>query len=82
MTVTTFNVCKGVIFKNDLFAIKVGMTFTFKSAKKKFMANDTVEGEQLVREIAPFILKKFNSKKIPLMFRMIRAILKNKKFLI
>ena len=46
------------------------------------MANDTVEGEQLVREIAPFILKKFNSKKIPLMFQVIRSILKNKKFLI
>jgi len=35
-----------------------------------------------VREIAPFILKKFNSKKIPLMFKIIRSILKNKKFLI
>ena len=60
----------------------LGQGFTFKSAKKKFMVNDTVEAEQLVREIAPFILKKFNSKKIPLMFSMIRAILKNKKFLI
>ena len=58
----------------------LGMGYTFKTAKKKFMANDTVEGEQLVREIAPFILKKLNLKKIPLMLRMIRAILKNKKF--
>ena len=66
--------------RNSKMGNYLGQGFTFKSAKKKFMVNDTVEGEQLVREIAPFILKKFNSKKIPLMFRMIRAILKNKKF--
>ena len=66
--------------RNSKMGNYLGQGFTFKSAKKKFMANDTVEGEQLVREIAPFILKKLNSKKIPLMFRMIRAILKNKKF--
>ncbi len=68
--------------RNSKMGNYLGQGFTFKSAKKKFMVNDTVEGEQLVREIAPFILKKFNSKKIPLMFKMIRAILKNKKFLI
>jgi len=68
--------------RNSKMGNYLGQGFTFKSAKKNFMVNDTVEGEQLVREIAPFILKKFNSKKIPLMFRMIRAILKNKKFLI
>ncbi len=68
--------------RNSKMGNYLGQGFTFKTAKKKFMVNDTVEGEQLVREIAPFILKKFNSKKIPLMFRMIRAILKNKKFII
>ena len=36
----------------------LGKGFTFKTAKKRFMPNDTVEGEQLAREIAPFILKK------------------------
>ena len=44
------------------------------------MPNDTVEGEQLVREIAPYILKKINKKKIPLMVSLFRAILNNKKF--
>ena len=41
----------------------LGKGFTFKSAKKKFMPNDTVEGEQLAREIAPFIFKKLIKKK-------------------
>ena len=68
--------------RNSKMGNYLGQGFTFQRAKKKFMANDTVEGEQLVREIAPFILKKFNSKKIPLMFQVIRSILKNKKFLI
>ncbi len=57
----------------------LGKGFTFKAAKKKFMPNDTVEGEQLVREIAPFILKKIDKKKIPLMINLFRAILNNKK---
>ena len=43
------------------------------------MPNDTVEGEQLAREIAPFILKKINKKKIPLMISLLQAILKNKR---
>ena len=43
------------------------------------MPNDTVEGEQLVREIAPFVLKKINKKRIPLMINLFRAILNNKK---
>jgi len=29
------------------------------------MPNDTVEGEQLVRDIVPFILKKINKKEFP-----------------
>ena len=43
------------------------------------MPKDTVEGEQLAREIAPFILKKIDKKRIPLMINLLRAILKNKK---
>ena len=43
------------------------------------MPKDTVEGEQLAREIAPFIFKKINKKKIPLMINLLRAILNNKK---
>jgi len=57
----------------------LGKGYTFNTAKKKFMPNDTVEGEQLVREIAPFILRKINKSKIPLMINLIRAILNNKK---
>ena len=41
----------------------LGKGFTFSAAKKKFMSNDTVEGEQLAREIAPYILKKIEKKK-------------------
>ena len=43
------------------------------------MLKDTVEGEQLVREIGPFIFKKINLQKIPLMINLIRSLLKNKK---
>ena len=57
----------------------LGKGFTFKNAKKRFMPNDTVEGEQLAREIAPYILRKVKKKKIPLMIDLLNAILKNKK---
>ena len=57
----------------------LGKGYKFKTAKKKFMPKDTVEGEQLAREIAPFILKKINKKKVPLMINLLRAILNNKK---
>ena len=43
------------------------------------VAKETVEGEQLAREIAPFILRKINRRKIPLMISLLTAILKNKK---
>ena len=39
----------------------------------------TVEGEQLAREIAPFIIKKIDKRKVPLMTNLFKAILKNKK---
>ena len=65
--------------RNSKMGSYLGKGYTFKSAKKKFMPNDTVEGEQLVREIAPFILRKINKSKIPLMINLIRAILNNKK---
>ena len=65
--------------RNSKMGSYLGKGFTFKKAKKKFMPKDTIEGEQLVREIAPFILKKINKKRIPLMIKLITAILKNKK---
>ena len=65
--------------RNSKMGSYLGMGYTFKTAKKKFMPNDTVEGEQLVKEIAPFILKKINKQKIPLMVNLIKTIQGNKK---
>ncbi len=65
--------------RNSKMGSYLGKGFPFKSAKKKFMPKDTIEGEQLAREIAPFILKKINKKKIPLMIYLLKAILNNKK---
>ena len=65
--------------RNSKMGSYLGRGYTFKSAKKKFMFKDTVEGEQLAREIAPFILKKMSKKNIPLMMNLLKAILKNKK---
>ena len=65
--------------RNSRMGSYLGKGYTFKSAKKKFMRNDTVEGEQLVREIAPFILKRIDKKKIPLMINLFKTILNNRK---
>ena len=65
--------------RNSKMGSYLGKGFTFKSAKRRFMPKDTIEGEQLAREIAPFILKKINKKKIPLMIYLLKAILNNKK---
>ena len=65
--------------RNSKMGSYLGKGFTFKTAKKKFMPNDTVEGEQLAREIAPYILKKINRKKIPLMTNLLKTIISNKK---
>ena len=65
--------------RNSKMGSYLGKGFTFKSAKKRFMPKDTIEGEQLAKEIAPFILKKINKKKIPLMIYLLKAILNNKK---
>ena len=65
--------------RNSKMGSYLGKGFTFKSAKRRFMPKDTIEGEQLAREIAPFILKKIDKKKIPLMVYLLKAILNNKK---
>ena len=65
--------------RNSKMGSYLGKGYTFKAAKKRFMPKDTVEGEQLAREIGPFILKKIDRKKIPLMVNLLRAILNNKK---
>ena len=49
--------------RNSKMGSYLGKGYTFKNAKKRFMPNDTVEGEQLVREIAPYVMRKINKKK-------------------
>ncbi len=65
--------------RNSKMGEYLGKGFSFKNAKKKFMTNDTIEGADLAKEIAPYILKKINKKKIPLMTALLNAITKNKK---
>ena len=65
--------------RNSKMGEYLGKGLSFKKAKKKFMTNDTVEGADLANEIAPYILKKINKKKIPLMTALLNAINKNKK---
>ena len=65
--------------RNSRMGSYLGKGFTFKTAKKTFMPNDTVEGELLAREIAPFIFKKINKKRIPLMNNLLKTIINNKK---
>ena len=68
--------------RNSKMGEYLGKGFSFKNAKKKFMANDTIEGADLANEIAPYISKKINKKKIPLMIALLNAITKNKKLII
>ena len=65
--------------RNSKMGSYLGMGFTFKFAKKRFMLKDTIEGEQLAREIAPFILRKIDKKRIPLMINLLGVILNNKR---
>ena len=65
--------------RNSKMGEYLGKGYTFKIAKNKFMKNDTVEGADLAKEITPYILKKINRNKIPLMFALLSAITKNKK---
>jgi len=65
--------------RNSKMGEYLGKGFSFKNAKKKFMRNDTIEGADLAIEIAPYILKRINKKKIPLMIALLNAITKNKK---
>ena len=65
--------------RNSKMGEYLGKGFSFKVAKKKFMKEDTIEGADLAFEIAPFVLKKINNKKIPLMIALLKAIIKNNK---
>ena len=68
--------------RNSKMGSYLGQGYTFNNAKRKFMPNETVEGEQLAREIAPFVLKKIHQKKIPLMIKLIKSIINNKKLIL
>ena len=65
--------------RNSKMGSYLGRGFTFEAAKKRFMPKDTVEGEQLAREIAPFIFKKIRKSKAPLMINLLKTITGNKK---
>ena len=65
--------------RNSKMGEYLGKGYTFTKAKKRFMKNDTVEGADLAIEIAPFIFKNFDKKKIPLMISLLDAVVKNKK---
>ncbi len=65
--------------RNSKMGSYLGKGLTFKNAKKKFMPKETVEGEKLAKEIAPFIFKKIDKNKIPLMVNLLRALINNKR---
>ena len=65
--------------RNSKMVEYLGKGYTFTQAKKKFMKNDTVEGADLAIEIAPYVFKKINKRKVPLMISLLEAIVKNKK---
>ena len=65
--------------RNSKMGEYLGKGYTFTQAKKKFMKNDTVEGADLATEIAPFVFKKINKRRIPLMISLLETIVKNKK---
>ena len=65
--------------RNSKMGEYLGKGYTFTQAKNKFMKNDTVEGADLAIEIAPFVFKKINKRKVPLMISLLEAIVKNKK---
>ncbi len=65
--------------RNSKMGEYLGKGITFREAKKRFMKEDTIEGADLAFEIAPYVLKKINNKKIPLMIALLKAITQNKK---
>ena len=68
--------------RNSKMGSYLGQGYTFNNAKRKFMPKETVEGEQLAREIAPFVLNIIQQKKIPLMTKLIKSIINNKKLVL
>ena len=63
--------------RNSKMGKYLGEGYDYKTAKEKFMKNDTIEGAELIFEIGSKILKDFDKTKIPLMASLINALLKN-----
>ena len=65
--------------RNSKMGKYLGEGYDYKTAKEKFMKNDTIEGAELIFEIGAKILKDFDKTKIPLMASLIKSITDNKK---
>ena len=65
--------------RNSKMGKYLGEGYDYKTAKEKFMKNDTIEGAELALEIGTKILKDFDKTKIPLMTSLIKSIIYNKK---
>tara|TARA_Y100000590_G_scaffold55001_1_gene57508 strand:+ start:803 stop:1831 length:1029 start_codon:yes stop_codon:yes gene_type:complete len=65
--------------RNSKMGKYLGEGYDYKTAKEKFMKNETIEGAELVFEIGIKILKDFDKTKIPLMTSLIKSIIDNKK---
>ena len=65
--------------RNSKMGKYLGEGYDYKTAKEKFMKNDTIEGAELVFEIGTKILEDFDKTKIPLMTSLIKSIIDNKK---
>jgi len=65
--------------RNSKMGKYLGEGYDYKTAKEKFMKNETIEGAELALEIGIKVLKDFDRKKIPLMISLIESIIENKK---
>ena len=65
--------------RNSKMGKYLGEGYDYKTAKEKFMKNETIEGAELVLEIGTKVLRDFDTKKIPLMTSLIKSILENRK---
>jgi len=65
--------------RNSKMGKYLGEGYDYKTAKEKFMKDDTIEGAELIFEIGTKVLKDFDKTKIPLMISLIKSITDNKK---
>ena len=68
--------------RNSRMGKYLGEGYDYKTAKEKFMKNETIEGAELVLEIGTKVLKDFDKKNIPLMTSLIKSIIENEKLVI